>query len=143
MALRGCCAMLLGIGFRLHGKAHAADQYLDEARSFVSLSTMREPPSQLLVSSLLLLTLVSSSGMAVDGEASRHAALAHGLCPLVPGMRPEIRLAVNVVRYNHTSAARGAGWPPMHASLGTPSLMPATALRFCEEAGCITCCSPR
>ena len=136
MALRGCCAMLLGIGSRLHGKAHVAANYFDEARSLVSLSTMREPPSQLLVSSLLLLTLVSSSGMTVDGEASRHAALAHGLCPLVPGIRPEIRLAVNVVRYNHTSAARGAGWPPIHASPGTLSLKPTTMLWNRRGAGC-------
>lgn len=106
------------LGSRLRGKAAIADDYLRDARRLVGLSTVCEPASQLLVSALLLLATSTSGGLAEDGEASRHATIAHGLAGLVPGMRTEIRVGVNVVRYLHTSAAHGAGWPPLRAAAG-------------------------
>ena len=117
-ALRACCTMLLCIGSRLRGRAAVANDYLRDARRLVGLSTVCEPASQLLVSALLLLASSTSDCLALDGEASRHATIAHGLAGLVPGMRTEIRVGVNVVRYLHTSAAHGAGWPPARAAAG-------------------------
>ena len=117
-ALRACCAMLLSAGSRLRGRGLHAAGYLAEARRALGSALTCKPPSQLLISALLLFAL---SGSGTDGEAARHAALAHSLAPFVPDLRADIRFGVAMIRTMH--AGRHVAWPPLRASIGA-SLLP-------------------
>lgn len=119
-ALRACTAILLCVGSRLRNAVAAAVHYISEARSHIGASAVSEPPSQLLVSALLVLALVTSDGITRDGEAARHAAHAYSLAAmLAPGsLRADIRFAVNAIRHMHTSIGRGVSWPPAVAPIG-------------------------
>jgi hypothetical protein len=71
------------------------------------------------VSALLVLSLISSEGVALDGEAARYAGHANSLAAMLPpsSLRADVRFAVNAVRHMHTSMGRGVGWPPPVASV--------------------------
>lgn len=115
LAFRACCAMLLSIGSRLRGQHAQAAGYLAEARRAIGTALVCEPPSQLLISSLLLLVMTASAGLELDGEASRHANMAYSLLPFIPSLRNDIRLQVCVVRRLHSSFT---AWPPLQATIG-------------------------
>lgn len=107
--------MLLSIGSRRRGQRSLADGYLAEARQAVGAALVSELPSQLLVSSLLLLTMTTSAGFEVDGEASRHADMAHSLLRFVPELRTDIRFGVCGLRSLHSSVS---AWPPLSSTIG-------------------------
>ena len=107
--------MLLSIGSRLQGLHGLAKSYLAEARQAVGAALVGERPSQLLVSSLLLVTMTTSAGFEVDGEASRHVDMAHSLLRFVPELRTDIRFGVCGLRSLHSSVSV---WPPLSSTIG-------------------------
>jgi hypothetical protein len=116
VALRGCAAMLLSVGSRLRGRAGHAEGYLKEAKRCVGVSLMSEPPSQLLISTLLLLTLGATAGAERDADASTYASVAHGLLPVLGStLRSDIRFDVCSLRHLHSSITR---WPSLQVTIG-------------------------
>lgn len=115
-SILACAYTMLCVSTKLEEDESGALSYFERARDYLDLS-MREEPTQHLVSALLVMHLLPPS-TAKQGQGLIHVTLAHRLAGFIPSVSIPIRFCSSGMRYMQACTNGEMLWPPSQASIG-------------------------